>query len=584
MYEALVLHRVARYDVVMHIDIIPNRNSRPAYLLRESYREGPRVRKRTLANLSSLPDEQILAIRAILRGEQLAPASGLFEASASHTHGHVQAVRRAMQQLGFAQLIGTRASPERDRVCAMVAARVLAAHTKLATTRWWHTTTLAQEFGVEEAHEDDLYRAMDWLRERQGTIEQKLAQRHLRAGGLVLYDLSSSYFEGHCCTLAKRGYSRDGKKGKLQVNYGLVTDARGCPVAVSVFEGDTADCETVMPQVTRIRAEFGIEQMVVVGDRGMISHKAIGEFKDLPGVAWITAMKSVQLRALVGEGGLQLGLFDERNLFEFTHPDYAGERLVACRNPQLARSRAAKRAELLKATAVELDKVCAMVARGTLVGADKIGVRVGRVVNKYKVAKHFELTIENAAFSYCIDQSKVEQESALDGIYVLRTPLAPQTMGAADIVRSYKSLSSVERAFRCMKTVDLKVRPIHHHLPDRVRAHIFLCMLAYYVEWHMREAWRGLLFADEDQTAKATRDPVAPAQRSEPAARKAQTHTLSDGTPAHSFRTLLDELSTIVRNTCRTRTGSAHTSTFTIVTQPNAIQQRALKLLETISL
>lgn len=567
----------------MHVDVIPNRGSRPAYLLRESYREGPRVRKRTLANLSSLPDEQIFAIRAILRGEQLAPAAELFEAIASRAHGQVQAVRCAMQRLGFAQLIGTRPSAERDLVCAMVGARILAPHTKLATTRWWHTTTLAQEFGVEHADENDLYGAMDWLLERQGAIEQKLAKRHLSEGGLVLYDLSSSYFEGSCCPLAKLGHNRDGKKGKLQVNYGLVTDRRGCPVAVSVFEGNTADSKTLLPQVKRIQADFGIEQMVVVGDRGMISQKAIDEFKPMPGVAWITAMKSAQMRALADEGGLQIGLFDERSLIEFTHPDYPGERLVACRNRQLAQLRAGKRAELLKATAAELDKVGAMVERKKLVGAAKIGVRVGRVINKYKVAKHFELSIEKASFRYRIDPHKVEQEAALDGIYVLRTPLRPEVIAAADIVRSYKSLSEVERAFRSLKTVDLKVRPIHHHLPDRVRAHILLCMLAYHVEWHMREAWRTLLFADEDQAAKATRDPVAPAMRSENAQRKAHTHTLSDATPAHSFRTLLDELSTIVRNTCRTTTDGVHAPTFPIVTQPNAVQQRALKLLETIA-
>jgi transposase len=569
----------------MHIDTIPNRGSRPAYLLRESYREGARVRKRTLAYLSSLSDEQIWAMRAILRGEQLAPAGELFEAIASRAHGHVQAVRRAMQQLGFAQLIGTRPSAERDWVCALVAARIVAPHTKLATTRWWHTSTLAQEFGVEHVDENALYQAMDWLLERQGAIEQKLAQRHLSAAARVLYDLSSSYFEGRCCPLAKLGHSRDGKKGKLQVNYGLLTDARGCPVAVSVFDGNTADCTTVLPQVERIQADFGIAELVVVGDRGMISQKAIDQFKVLPGVAWITALKSAQIRAVLAEGGLQLGLFDERNLCEFTHPDYPGERLVACRNPQLAQSRAAKRAELLKATAADLDQVRTMVEHKKLVGADKIGLRVGRVVNKYKVAKHFELTIERARFSYRIDEHKVAQEAALDGIYVLRTPLGPQIIDTADIVRSYKSLSNVERAFRSLKTVDLKVRPIHHRLPDRVRAHILLCMLAYYVEWHMREAWRGMLFADEDQAAKATRDPVAPATRSEEAEHKAHTHTLSNGTPAHSFRTLLDELSTIVRNTCRatTDTDSARAPTFTIVTEPNATQQRALKLLETIT-
>jgi hypothetical protein len=569
--------------VPMYIDVVPNRGSRPAYLLRESYREGKRVRKRTLANLSTLSEEQIFAIQAILRGEQLAPATELFEAIASRPHGHVQAVRRAMQQLGFAQLIGTRPSAERDVVCAMVAARILAPHTKLATTRWWQSTTLAQEFGVEDADEDDLYHAMDWLLERQSVIEQKLAQRHLSAGGLVLYDLSSSYFEGTHCPLGKLGHNRDGKKGKLQVNYGLVTDVRGCPVAVSVFDGNTADATTVVPQVRRIQAEFGIERMVVVGDRGMISQKAIDEFQRVPGVAWITALKSAQIRALAEAGGVQMGLFDERGLIEFTHPDYPGERLVACRNPQLAQRRAAKRRDLLRATAAELDRVCAMVARGKLVGADAIGVRVGRVINKYKVAKHFELTIEPARFSYRIDEHKVEQEAALDGIYVLRTPLRAEIIEAADIVRSYKSLSNVERAFRSLKTVDLKVRPIHHHLPERVRAHILLCMLTYYVEWHLREAWRSLMFADEDQAAKAKRDPVAPATRSEQAEHKAHTHTLSDGTPAHSFRTLLDELSTIVRNTCRATTDPARASTFTIVTQPTAVQQRAFNLLEMIS-
>ena len=566
----------------MHIDIVPNRDSRPAYLLRESFREGTRVRKRTLANLSALSDAQIFAIRAILRGEALTPASELFEAIASHPHGHVQAVRVAMQRLGLAQLIATRPCVERDRVCAMVAARVLAPHTKLATTRWWHTTTLAQKFAVAASEEDERYGAMDWLLKHQGSVEKKLAARHLQAGGLVLYDLSSSYFEGTCCPLAKLGHNRDGKKGKLQVNYGLVTDARGCPVAVAVFEGDTADCETLLPQVRRFKADFGIEHVVIVGDRGMISQKGIDELQTLSAVDWITALKSAQIRCLVDAGGLQLGLFDERNLFEFTHPDYPGERLVACRNAQLAKLRAAKREALLEATQAELDKVRAMVARNKLAGRDKIGVRVGRVINRYKVAKHFELTIEDHSLAYRIDPQKVKAEAALDGIYVLRTPLAPDTMDAADIVRSYKSLANVERAFRSLKTIDLKVRPIHHRLADRVRAHILLCMLAYYVEWHMREAWRTLLFADEDQATKAMRDPVAPAKRSKAAERKARSHTLSDGTPAHSFRTLIEELSTIVRNTCRTIKDSAQ-PTFTIVTQPSATQQRALTLLDTIS-
>ncbi|MPZ42740.1 MAG: IS1634 family transposase [Betaproteobacteria bacterium] len=567
----------------MHIDMVPNRGARPAYLLRESYREGTRVRKRTLANLSALSDEQILAIRAVLRGEQLGPVAQHFEAIASRAHGHVQAVSVAMQALGFEALLGSRPSRQRDLVCAMVAARVLAPHTKLATTRWWHSTTLAEDFGVADATEDELYAAMDWLLERQALIEKKLAARHLRSGGLVLYDLSSSYFEGRCCPLARIGHNRDGKKNKLQVNYALVSAPGGCPVAVSVYEGNTADAQTLLPQVKRLREAFGIDTLVIVGDRGMISQKAIEELRGQQGVSWITALKSAQIRSLIDQGGLQLGLFDERNLLELTHPDFPGERLVACRNPQLAQRRAHRRQELLHATAGELDKVRLMVERKRLRGTNKIGVRVGRVVDKYKMAKHFELTIEAQCFAFRIRDEHLAQEAALDGIYILRTALGAKSMDAPQVVRSYKSLSDVERAFRCLKTVDLKVRPIHHRLAERVRSHIFLCMLAYYVEWHMRAAWRSLLFADEDQQAKTVRDPVAAAQRSVAAERKALRHTLPDGTTAHSFRTRLDELSSIVRNTCRAPNADTNAATFQIVTTPNPKQKRALDLLHTIT-
>ena len=566
----------------MHIDVVPNRNSRPAYLLRESVRDGKRVRKRTLANLSSLSQAQIFAIRAVLRGESVHPIASMFEAIASRSHGQVQAVWVAMRRLDFEVLIAARPSRQRDLVCAMVAARVVAPHTKLATTRWWHTSTLAEEFGVTDADEDELYEAMDWLLSRQGGIEKKLASRHLRAGGLVLYDLSSSYFEGLCCPLAKRGYGRDGKKNKLQVNYGLLTDPRGCPVSVSVYEGNTADSETLLPQVKRVREAFGIDTVVIVGDRGMISQKSIEELREVEAVKWITALKSAQIRCLLDDGSLQLGLFDERNLFELTHPEFPNERLIACRNPELAKLRAHKRHALLQATTEELQKVRAMVERKKLSGSDRIGVRVGRVVNKYKVAKHFELEIEPHRFDFRIREESVSSEAALDGIYILRTPLAAREMDSAQVVRSYKSLSQVERAFRSMKTVDLKVRPIHHRRPDRVRTHIFLCMLAFYIEWHMREAWRELMFADEDQPAKANRDPVAPATRSAQALRKVATHTLPDGSPAHSFRTLLEELSTIVRNTCRAPESAENAPTFTITTTPNAMQQRAFQLLDAI--
>ena len=568
----------------MHIDIVPNRDARPTFLLRESYREGAHVRKRTLANLSALSTEQIEAIRAVLRGEPLRPAGELFEAIQSLPHGHVQAVAVAMQRLGFSHLLSARAQPQRDLVCAMVAARILAPHTKLATTRWWHTTTLAVDFGVADASEDDLYAAMDWLLQRQGTIQKKLAARHLGPGSLVLYDLSSSYFEGSCCPLAKLGYSRDGRRGTLQVNYGLLTEVRGCPVAVSVYEGNTADSQTFLPEVQRLRREFGIERMVMVGDRGMIAEKAIAAMRESDGIGWITALKSVSIRALVEQKHLQLGLFDERNLLEFSSPDYPDERLVACRNPELAKLRAHKREELLCATEKNLEKIRSRVAAAKLAGQDQIGVAVGQVINQYKVAKHFALTIAEASFAFQRQHDSIAAEAALDGLYIIRTSVAAVQMDAADCVRNYKALANVERAFRSLKTVDLKVRPIHHRTADRVRAHIFLCMLAYYVEWHMREAWRELMFADTEQQAKATRDPVAPARRSASALAKARHHTLEDGTPAHSFRTLLEELATVVRNTCRTRGSGDDAPTFEIVTTANPKQAHAVELLRAISL
>ena len=552
------------------------------HLLRRSYREDGRVKNQTLGNLSHLPEPVIDLVRRALRGETFVPLAERLEVLGSRPHGHVQALRLAMQRLGIESLIASRASPERDRICALIAARVLAPHTKLATTRWWHTSTLAEEFGVCGADEDHLYTGMDWLLERQPMIERKLAARHLGEGSLALYDLSSSYFEGTHCPLGRIGYSRDGKKNKLQVNYGLLTTRSGCPISVSVYEGNTADAKTLMPQVSKLRECFGLERVVLVGDRGMISHKAIGEIKSIEGMAWITALKSSQIRALVEAGALQLGLFDERNLFELSHPAYPGERLIACRNPELAKLRAHKREALLQATTLELDKIRARVARGALHGAAAIGVKLGRVLDKYKVGKHFELTITDTQLTYQILEAQVAAEAALDGIYVIRTALAKKQMSAPDAVRSYKALAQVERAFRSLKTVDLKIRPIHHRLESRVRAHIFLCMLAYYVEWHLIEAWRPLLFADEDQAAKATRDPVAPATRSAAALEKVRTHSRSDGEPVHSLRTLIAELATLVRNTCRTPGALEHPATFDILTTPTPLQRRAFELIDQI--
>jgi transposase len=566
----------------MHINIIPNRGSSPTVLLRESYREGAKVCKRTLANLSALSAAQVQMIRASLRGDVLQPIDQTFEITASAAHGHVQAVSLAMQRLGFAGLLASKPCRERDLVVAMVASRIICPATKLATTRLWHTSTLATEFGVADATEDDLYAAMDWLLAGQDRIQKKLAAHHLKEDALVLYDLSSSYFEGTHCPLARLGYSRDGKRGTLQVNYGLLTDERGCPVAVSVHEGNTSDSTTFMPEVTRLREDFGIKRMVMVGDRGMISQKAIDEMSSDADVAWITALRSSSIRTLVAQGAVQMGLFDERNLLEISSPDFPGERLVACRNPELARLRAHTREDLLAATERNLEKIKVRVEAGKLAGKDKIGVAVGKVVNQYKVAKHFELTIADDAFSFTRQTEAIAAEAALDGLYIIRTSVKAARMDAPTCVRTYKSLAQVERAFRSIKTMDLKVRPIHHRLENRVRAHVFLCMLAYYVEWHMRQAWTPLMFADEDQAAKLVRDPVAPAKRSDAAMKKVLTRTLDDGSPVHSFQTLMAQLQTIVRNTCRTPGSAVDVPTFEIITTPNHTQKRALDLINQI--
>jgi transposase len=552
------------------------------HLLRRSYREDGTVKNETLGNLSHLPDDLVEIIRAALQGTTFVPLNQAFEVTRSRSQGAVEAVALTIQRLGFAALIASKPCRERDIVLAMVAARIVAPHTKLATTRWWHTTTLAEDFDVADAGEDELYAAMDWLLQRQSKIENKLASKHLQPGGLVLYDLSSSYFEGSTCPLAKRGYNRDRKRGYLQVNYGLLTDPRGCPVAVSVHDGNTSDCETFLPQVQRLRQDFGIERLVIVGDRGMISQKSIDEIRHTDGIDWITALKSGAIRMLIDDKRVQPDLFDERNLFEFTHPEFPGERLIACRNRELAKLRAHKRQDMLQATAKDLEKIAARVETGRLSGQDDIGVKVGKIINKYKMAKHFDLDIKNDAFSFQRKSDSIAAETALDGIYIIRTSVSTDRMDSADCVRNYKLLVHVERAFRSLKTIDLKIRPIHHRLADRVRAHILLCMLAYYVEWHMREAWRELMFADPDQDAKKLRDPVAPARRSEAAEIKATSRQLRDGTPTHSFSTLLAELGTIVRNTCRTPNADPDAPTFDVTTISNPKQQRAFELIKSI--
>jgi len=554
------------------------------HLLRRSYREDGKVKNETLSNLSHLPDTVIDLIRRSLKGETFVSAEVSLQICASRSHGHVQAVQLAMKRLGLASLLASKPCPERDLVQAMVASRIVCPATKLATTRLWHCSTLAEEFGVADATEDDLYAAMDWLLAGQDRIQKKLAARHLQQDSLVLYDLSSSYFEGTHCPLAKLGYSRDGKRGTLQVNYGLLTDARGCPVAISVHPGNTSDSTTFMPEVKRLRQQFGVQRMVMVGDRGMISQKAIDEMSQGSDIDWVTALRSSSIRTLVEQGHLQMGLFDERNLLEISSPEFPGERLLACRNPELARLRARTRDDLLLATEKNLQKIQLRVEAGKLLGKDKIGVAVGKVINQYKVAKHFELAITDASLRFARLGPNISAEAALDGLYIIRTSVKADRMDAAACVRTYKSLAQVERAFLSMKMMDLKVRPIHHHLEGRVRAHIFLCMLAYYVEWHMREAWAPLMFADEDQAAKRTRDPVAPARRSDAAMKKVCSRTLDDGTPVHSFRTLVQDLQTIVRNTCRTSGDAQDGPTFELITTPTPKQQQALDLIDQIKM
>lgn len=569
----------------MYIDFVPNRGSKPAILLRESIREGKRIRKRTIANLSALSLEQAETIRLVLKGERLAPSGGSLECIRSLPHGHVEAVRTAMRRLGFDRLIDGKASRERDLVAAMVAGRIIAPEaSKLAMTHTWADTTLAEDLGVADAHEDELYAAMDWLTGRQDRIEKRLAKRHLKEGGLVLFDLTSSSFEGVTCPLAKIGYSRDGKPGTLQVNYGLLTNARGCPVAVSVFEGNTADPKTLLPQVEKVRDSFGIASLVMVGDRGMISNVQIEAMRKMEGVAWITALKSGAIAALAKMGQLQPDLFDERNLISFTSEDYPGERLVACRNPELARLRAAKRKDLIAATERELQKIAGMAANGKLSGRDKIGVRVGKAIGKYKMAKHFDLDIQDAAFTFSVNEERIAAEACLDGLYVIRTSAVEADMSAEAAVLNYKRLAEVERAFRTLKGVDLQVRPIRHRLEERVKAHIFLTMLAYYVQWHLAEAWKPLLFADEAQAGEAReRDPVAPAKRSAAALAKAHTRRLADGSPAFSFRGLLAHLATIVRNTMRRKDAGPGEGAFTLTTEPNPKQRQALDLAAAIA-
>lgn len=566
----------------MYIETVPNRNSRPAVLLREGWREGKKICKRTLANLSDWSEARIEALRRVLKNEPLASPKEAFVIERSLPHGHVQALLSAIKRIGLDVLIAAKRVRERDLVLAMIVERLIHPCSKLATTRLWHSSTLAEELGVTDATEDDLYEAMDWLLERQAMIEKKLAARHLSEGTQVLYDLTSSYYEGRTCALMKFGHDRDGKRGRPIVVYGALTDAHGRPIALEVYPGNTGDPTTVPDQVQKLRSRFHLDHVVLVGDRGMLTHVQINKLKQYPGLGWISALRSADIQQLVEGGALQLSLFDEKNLAQIVAPQFAGERLIACHNPLLAEERRRKRAELLEATEQKLAGIACEVARRkrTPLTAAEIGKKVGAVMNQFKMAKHFDTTIKQGAFAYARREREIEREAQLDGIYVIRTSEPQSRLSAADTVRSYKLLAQVEHAFRCLKGIDILVRPIRHRDEQRVKAHLFLCMLAYYVQWHMRKALASLLFDDEqlDEDRK-TRDPVAPAKPSAQAKKKKLVRVTADGLPIHSFETLLADLATRCRNRCRIKS-DPNTTPFTHLTEPTPLQQRVFELLE----
>ena len=566
----------------MYIARIPNRGSPPAYLLRESYRENGKVKSRTLANLTSLPIEQIHLLRRVLKGQKLVAADDALRIARSRPHGHVRAVLAMIRHLDLPRLIASRSCRQRDLIVALVAQRVLRPGSKLAATRWWKTTTLAEELNVADAEVDEVYAALDWLLPRQHRIENKLAKRHLAAGEHVFYDLSSSSYYGRTCSLACLGNNRDGIRGLPCIAYGVMTDAQGRPVSVDVFAGNTGDPSTVPDQADKLKQRFGLDRVVLVGDRGMLTQARIEALRKRPGIGWLSALRSDAIRGLIDRGQIERTLFDEVNLAEIHAPDFPDERLVACYNPLLAERRRNKREALLEATERELRRIAAEVGRRTKtpLRKDAIGLKVGRVLNKFKVGKHFELTIADNHLAWQRDEAAIARETALDGIYVIRTSEPAVRLSAENAVRGYKQLGDVEQAFRCLKGLDLLLRPFHHRLDDRVRAHVFVCLLAYYVQWHLKQAWAPLLFADEHLAEhRAERDPVAPAEPAGEVQTKRSTRKSRTGHPLQSFSTLLAELATLCRNECVLGEGD-FAITLTKETNPTPLQLEVFRLLE----
>jgi transposase len=549
-----------------------------AHLVRRSYREGGKVKKETLANLSHLPEEVIELIRGALRGQRYLAAGEALTVERSLPAGHVEAALLMARRLELPRLLERQPSRERALSLAMIVQRLIGPGSKLAMSRTFSQSTLGDELGVADTDEDELYAALDWLLARQARIESALARRHLQEGTLVLYDVSSSYFEGHSCPLAQLGYSRDGRRGTPQIVYGLLCDRRGCPIAVEVFAGSLHDDKTLPTQLEKLRKRFRLASVIVVSDRGMVTKANLELLRAHGDAAWITALKAPQVKKLVKEGALQLSLFDEQDLAEIAADDYPGERLVVCRNPLVAAERARKRTDLLAATERALAEIQARVQQGTLAGEAAIGLAVGEVWNRWRVRKHFQVEITDSAFSFARKQEQIAAEAALDGIYVLRTSVAENELAAPDVVRAYKQLKEVERAFRTLKG-PLELRPIHHRLEDRVKAHVFLCMLAYYLAWHLRQAWKPLLFDDEQQPAQP--DPVAKAKRSAQAEQKARSKRTTNGERCHSLPTLLDELATRTRNTIRPHQSRA---SFDQLAKPTDTQARALALIDSYQL
>ena len=548
-----------------------------SHLIRRSFRDGKKVKQKTIANISPLPEDLREIISKSLKGELFLPVSQAIEITRSRAHGHVAAVKKAFEDLDMDNLISPASSRERDLVKAMIISRIIKPQTKLATTRSWHDSTLAELLGIEDADEDELYEAMDWLLKKQPLIETKLSERHLKKNPLALYDVSSSYYEGSCCSLASYGYNRDRKKGKRQIVYGLIVDSSGRPVSVQVYEGSKSDTKTVDDQIKKLKEKFGLEHFVFAGDRAMITQARVEKLKSLGGIDWISALRNSQIKKLVESGDLQLTLFDERDLAEITLSHYPGERLIVCKNPYLAQERAKNRAQLLAKTEEALTLLVRRVASGRLKEEAKIGQALGRIAGKYKMAKHFNFSVGIARFSYKRNQENIEREAALDGIYVIRTSVPKEKLSAEDVLSSYKRLTLAERAFRTLKGMDLRIRPIHHRIDDRVRAHIFICMLSYYLEWHLRDVWKSLLFDDEHPGSHQNGSPVLPALRSESALNKVSTKKLPDGSPVHSFNTLISSLATVVLNDARIP-AIAKIPSFTIITTPNPIQKKAFDL------